>query len=133
MAPIISDGPRPAHLFVGGVWHPVRMLADQRRPTIRELDESAAPHNYWYGVDAEGGRWLFESIEGDGEHWAVKEVEIGADGRIWRYWWNHLEDHHGFLTDQALNPREDDLAELTPEAFFEVWAATTCECGSPPG
>jgi hypothetical protein len=108
------------------------MLEDQRGFVIREWEDSAVPHHYWYGLDEEGGRWLFASIQGDGEHWAVKQIEIGPDGRTWRYSWKHLQDAHGFLTDQALTPDHDGLTELTPEAFEEIWKTTRCECGHPP-
>lgn len=106
------------------------MFEDPRGPLIRAWAESVTARRYWYGVDGHGGRWLFESVEGDGEHWAVKQVEIAPDGQVRRYWWGHPQDDHGFLTDQALNPEGDGLAELTPDAFQEVWRVTECACGA---
>lgn len=107
------------------------MFDDPRGVLIREWEESAAERRYWYGVDGRGGRWLFESIVGDGgELWAVKQVEIAPDGQVRRYWWGHPQDDHGFLTDQALSPHDDGLDELPPDAFEGVWRATVCACGA---
>jgi len=107
------------------------MLDEPRALLVREWEESSAPRRYWYGVDGRGGRWLFESIEGDlGELWALKQIEIAPDGEVRRYWWRHPHDDHGFLTDQALAPHDDGLTELTPDAFHGVWRATECACGA---
>ncbi|MFI7612635.1 hypothetical protein ACIBP6_15550 [Nonomuraea terrae] len=97
---------------------------DLRRPLVRQLAESDAPRHYWHLGGGNGRAWLFESVEGDGEHWAVRQVEIGPgpDGRVaHRYWWRHLYDEHGFLTDQPLEIWE--LSEVTAEAFEAVWEA----------
>lgn len=93
---------------------------------MRQLAESDAPRHYWHMGDDDGRAWLFESVEGDGsEHWAVRQVEVGAhhaaDRGARRYWWRHLQDEHGFLTDQPLEIWE--LTEITPEAFQAVWEA----------
>ncbi|MFC6542300.1 hypothetical protein ACFQES_36890 [Nonomuraea salmonea] len=45
----------------------------------------------------------------------------GADRAARRYWWRHLQDGQGFLSDQPLEIWE--LTEITPEAFEAVWAA----------
>jgi hypothetical protein len=72
--------------------------------------------------DEDGRAWLFESVEGDNrEQWAVRQVEVGADRGARRYWWRHLQDEYGFLTDQPLEVWE--LTEITPEAFEAVWEA----------
>lgn len=104
------------------------MIQDVREPLIRQLAESEAARRHWQAVDGDGGVWLFESVEGEGEHWAIRQVEIGTERVTHRYWWRHLEDAHGFLTDQALEIW--DLTELTEEAFESVWQATACACGS---
>ena len=44
---------------------------------IKQLTESDLPRHHWRGDDERGGLWLFETVEGDGEHWAVRQVEIG--------------------------------------------------------
>ncbi|GAB2921690.1 hypothetical protein ACFMQL_29440 [Nonomuraea fastidiosa] len=92
-----------------------------RRELVRRLAESDAPRRYWHLGDAGGRAWLFESVEGDGEHWAVRQVEVGADRAARRYWWRRLQDDQGFLADQPLEIWE--LAEITPEAFEAVWDA----------
>ncbi|WP_049565176.1 hypothetical protein [Nonomuraea sp. SBT364] len=97
------------------------MLPDLRQPLIRDLSESALPRRHWRGDDDEGGVWLFESVEGEGEHWAIRQVEIGAGRDVHRYWWRHLQDEHGFLTDQALEIWE--LTEIGAAAFEAVWEA----------
>ncbi|WP_101784640.1 hypothetical protein [Nonomuraea indica] len=97
------------------------MQPDLRGPLIKQLAESDAPRRHWHGTDEDGGTWLFESVEGDGEHWAIRQIEIGPRGGAHRYWWNHLQDEHGFLTDQALEIW--DLTEITEAAFESVWEA----------
>ncbi|MCG5212631.1 hypothetical protein [Streptosporangium sp. KLBMP 9127] len=99
---------------------------------VRELDESAGPRSCWRAADDDGGVWLFETIEGDGQQWAVKQIEVGADRRIHRYWWRHLEDDHGFLTDQAVEIWERGTSPLDPEDFQRVWEAAVCACGQDP-
>ncbi|GGP15321.1 hypothetical protein LDL08_25810 [Nonomuraea glycinis] len=97
------------------------MLPDLRQPRIRELSESELPRRHWRGDDGDGGVWLFESVEGDGEHWAIRQIEIDARRGVHLYWWRHLQDEHGFLTDQALEIW--DLTEIGEAAFQAVWAA----------
>ncbi|MDF5759148.1 hypothetical protein [Spongiactinospora sp. TRM90649] len=105
------------------------MLEDQRGPAIRALDGLAEPRRYWHGHDEQGGVWLFETVEETGEQWAVKQIEIGPDRRTHKYWWRHLQDAHGFLTDQAVELWEFGMTEITAEAFQQVWDATDCACG----
>lgn len=97
------------------------MHPDPRHPLVRELSESGLPRRHWRGDDDGGGVWLFESVEGDGEHWAIRQIEIDAARRVRRYWWRHLQDEHGFLTDQPLEIWE--LAEIDEAAFEAVWRA----------
>ncbi|MER7499470.1 hypothetical protein AB0L05_16325 [Nonomuraea pusilla] len=102
------------------------MFPDLRQPLIKQLAESGAPRRHWHAADEDGGVWLFESVEGDGEHWAIRQIEIDARRSVHRYWWGLLQDDRGFLTDQPLEIW--DLTEITEEAFEAVWAA-----GGPPG
>ncbi|MET9341248.1 hypothetical protein [Nonomuraea sp. NPDC003804] len=95
------------------------MLPDLREPVIRQLAESDLARHHWRADDGDGGVWLFESVEGAGEHWAIRQIEIRADRSVHRYWWRHLQDEHGFLTDQPLEIWE--LAEISQEAFASVW------------
>lgn len=88
---------------------------------IKQLTESDLPRRHWRGDDERGGLWLFETVEGEGEHWAVRQVEIGPDRAAHRYWWRHLQDEHGFLTEQAVEIWE--LTEITGAAFEAVWEA----------
>ncbi|MBB6552434.1 hypothetical protein [Nonomuraea rubra] len=98
------------------------MVPDLRQPLVRQLAESDAPRHYWHLGDEDGRAWLFESVEGDHrEQWAVRQVEVGADRGARRYWWRHLQDEYGFLTDQPLEVWE--LTEITPETFEAVWEA----------
>ncbi|MEU8322134.1 hypothetical protein AB0C33_27580 [Nonomuraea sp. NPDC048881] len=88
------------------------MVPDLRLPLVKQLAHTADP----------GGRvWLFESVEGDGEHWAIRQIEVGTDRVAHRYWWGRLQDDRGFLTDQPLEIWE--LTEITEAAFEAVWAA----------
>ncbi|MFI7124632.1 hypothetical protein ACIBQ1_02995 [Nonomuraea sp. NPDC050153] len=99
------------------------MLPDLRQPLVRQLAESEAPRRYWHLGDENGRAWLFESVEGDGrEEWAIRQVLVGADRTARRYWWRHLQDEHGFLTDQPLEVWE--LTEITEQAFEAVWEAS---------
>ncbi|MFF4614950.1 hypothetical protein [Nonomuraea jabiensis] len=99
------------------------MLPDLRQPLVRQLAESDAPRRYWHLGDEDGRAWLFESVEGDGlEQWAIRQVLVGADRTGHRYWWRHLQDEHGFLTDQPLEVWE--LTEITEQAFEAVWEAS---------
>jgi hypothetical protein len=99
----------------------VAVLPDLRQPLVRQLAESDSPRRHWRGDDEEGGIWLFESVEGDGEHWAIRQVEIDSERAAHRYWWGRLQDEHGFLTDQALEIWH--LTEITEAAFEAVWEA----------
>ncbi|TXK39880.1 hypothetical protein [Nonomuraea sp. C10] len=97
------------------------MHPDLRRSLVKELSESERPRRYWRGDDERGGVWLFESVEGDGEHWAIRQAEIDGARRLRRYWWRHPQDEHGFLTDQPLDIW--DLTEIDGAAFEAVWTA----------
>ncbi|SDH93758.1 hypothetical protein SAMN05421505_12742 [Sinosporangium album] len=95
------------------------MAHDLRGPVIRQLAESGGPFHHWRGDDEDGGIWLFETVEGEGEHWAVRQIEIDPARVPHRYWWRHLEDRRGFLTDQAVEIWS--LTQISAEAFEAVW------------
>jgi hypothetical protein len=98
------------------------VVPDLRQPLVRQLAESDAPRHYWHMADEDGRAWLFESVEGDNaEHWATRQVEVGTDRAARRYWWRHLQDERGFLTDQPLEIWE--LTEITQASFEAVWDA----------
>ncbi|MER6949406.1 hypothetical protein ABT294_35885 [Nonomuraea sp. NPDC000554] len=97
------------------------MLPDLRQPLIRQLAESGEPRRRWRADDEDGGVWLFESVEGEGEHWAIRQIEVDSRRVAHRYWWGHLQDEHGFLTDQPLEIWE--LTEISESAFEAVWEA----------
>ncbi|RBQ17531.1 hypothetical protein DP939_24490 [Spongiactinospora rosea] len=99
---------------------------------IKGLDASAEPRRYWRGHDEEGGIWLFETVEEAGEQWAVKQIEIDPRRQVHKYWWRHLDDAHGFLTDQAVELWEFGMTEISGEAFAQVWNTVSCACGAAP-
>jgi hypothetical protein len=40
----------------------------------------------------------------------------------YRYWWRHLEDDHGFLTDEPLHRWDADaVSEVSREDFHRNW------------
>ncbi|WP_037267883.1 hypothetical protein [Kibdelosporangium aridum] len=47
-------------------------------------------------------RWLWEIVIVNGEVVAAKQIEVPSTGPSRRYWWQHLEDDTGMLTDQSL-------------------------------
>ena len=90
----------------------------------RELDESASARLYFAGVDDEGWKWFFEVVEHDDELIAVKQIETPPGERAHRYWWQHLDDDDGFLTDQPLGREEIAIGRfraVTAEEFRIVW------------
>jgi hypothetical protein len=48
-----------------------------------------------------------------GEVIAVKQIEVPLDGMVRCYWWRHLEDERGFMTDQPLDPDGWQLRQST--------------------
>ncbi|WP_081237324.1 hypothetical protein [Streptomyces viridosporus] len=88
---------------------------------FRALDENAPLRHHFRGTDEEGGSWYFEAVPDRGELVAVKQAELTPAGRLHRYSWKHLEDEHGFLTDQAIDPEEDLLETIPAEEFQRVW------------
>ncbi|MFC4504081.1 MULTISPECIES: hypothetical protein [Streptomyces] len=51
----------------------------------------------------------------------IKQAELTSAGQLHRYSWEQLEDDHGFLTDQAVDPEEDPLEAIPAEEFLRVW------------
>jgi hypothetical protein len=56
-----------------------------------------------------------------GEIIAIKQIEVPPDGIACRYWWRHLEDERGFLTDQPLDPEGWQLRLADRGFFYELW------------
>ena len=99
-------------------------MRDQRADYFRSLEESDRPRMYLSGPDPEDERtqWLFEVVEDEGRRIAIKQIEARSSGEIQRYCWGHLEDDHGFLTDQPLDTWDADaVLEISREAFQSVW------------
>ncbi|WP_256725992.1 hypothetical protein [Streptomyces sp. IMTB 2501] len=87
----------------------------------RALDQDAILRNHFRHTDEEGGLWYFEAVTDRGELIVIKQVELTSAGQRHRYSWEHLEDEHGFLTDQAIDPEEDPLEAISAEEFQRVW------------
>ena len=68
-----------------------------------------------------GTRWLWETVIVAGEVIAVKQIEVSPDGMARCYWWRHLEDERGSLTDQALDPDGWRLRAVGRDTFCELW------------
>ncbi|MFD7184217.1 hypothetical protein ACFV90_30005 [Streptomyces sp. NPDC059904] len=51
----------------------------------------------------------------------LKQAELTSAGQLHQYSWEHLEDEHGFLTDQAIDLEEDPLEAIPAEEFQQVW------------
>ncbi|WP_031013485.1 hypothetical protein [Streptomyces sp. NRRL F-5727] len=88
---------------------------------FRSLDEGATMRHHFRHVDEDGGLWYFEAVPDRGELVAIKQAELTPAGVLHRYSWECLEDAHGFLTDQAIDPEEDPLEAIPAEEFHRVW------------
>jgi hypothetical protein len=92
---------------------------------FRDLDEGRAPRTYYEGAAGEPGqdgtRWLWEAAVVAGEIIATKQIEVPPDGTARCYWWRHLEDEQGFLTDQPLDPDSWQLRPVGRGVFYELW------------
>ncbi len=51
----------------------------------------------------------------------MKQIEVAPDGMARCYWWRHLEDTLGFLTDQPLDPDGWRLRAVDRDTFYELW------------
>jgi hypothetical protein len=92
----------------------------------RELDERPAARQYYEYVDHEGlvdegARWLWEAVMADHEMVAVKQIELSSSGTARCYWWQHLEDDAGGLTDQALETAQPDIKPVPRHVFYALW------------
>ena len=56
-----------------------------------------------------------------GEIIAVKQIEVPPDGIARCYWWRHLEDEPGFLTDQPLDLDGWQLRPVDRGIFYQFW------------
>lgn len=88
---------------------------------VRGLDATATLRHHFRHADEEGGRWYIEAVLDRGELIVVKQAELTSAGQLHRYSWEHLEDEHGGLTDQAIDPEEDPLEAIPAEEFRRVW------------
>jgi hypothetical protein len=88
---------------------------------FRALDENATLRHHFRHADEEGGLWYFEAVPHRGELVAVKQAELTPAGELHRYSWEHVEDEHGGLTDQAIDPGQDPLETIPAEEFQQVW------------
>ncbi|MGJ5826316.1 hypothetical protein [Streptomyces ossamyceticus] len=77
-------------------------------------------HHFRY-VDEEGGLWHFEAVPHRGDWIVIKQAEQTQSDRRRRYWWEHLADEYGFLTNQALNPEEEPLEAIPAKEHQRVW------------
>ena len=107
-------------------WHdgPVidlERIRAERVAYFRALDENATLRHHLRGTDEEGGLWYFEAVSDRGGLTVIKQAEVTPAGQLHRYSWEHLEDKHGFLTDQAINPEEDPVETIPAEEFQRVW------------
>jgi hypothetical protein len=87
----------------------------------RALDEGATLRRHFRHADEEGGLWYIEAVPDRGELTVIKQAELTSAGQLHRYSWKHLEDQHGGLTDQAIDPEVDPLEAIPAEEFQRVW------------
>ncbi|WP_455354661.1 hypothetical protein [Streptomyces sp. SYSU K217416] len=64
---------------------------------------------------------VIEAVPDGGELIVVKQAELTPAGALHRYSWEHLEDEHGCLTDQAIDSEEEPLETITAEEFQRLW------------
>lgn len=85
------------------------------------LDARATMRLYFRYEAEEGGCWYVEAVPDRGKLIILKQAELTPTGQLHRYSWQHLEDQHGGLTDQAIDPEEDPLETIRAEEFQQVW------------
>ncbi len=88
---------------------------------IRDLDRGTAARTYGARADEYGTDWLFEAVWHEREWVVVRQLQVGEDGTVLRYWWQRLEDEDGVLTEQGLNRDEWGLRPLSREDFYTAW------------
>jgi hypothetical protein len=95
---------------------------------FRDIDEGPGSHSYYEdsgeNAGSEATRLLWETVIVAGEVIAVKQAEVSPDGTTRCYWWRHLEDEQGALTDQALDPDGWQLRAVDRDTFYERWDST---------
>ncbi|MET7679185.1 hypothetical protein [Streptomyces sp. NPDC005423] len=98
-------------------------IAAETTAYYRTLDECATLRHHFRHADEEGGLWYVEAVPDPdhGELIVIKQAELTPAGRLHRYSWGHLEDEHGGLTDQAVDPEEDPLDTVPAAEFQRVW------------
>jgi hypothetical protein len=84
---------------------------------FRALDEAATQRQHFRHADEEGGLWNIEAVRDRGELVVIKQAELTSASQLHRYSWEQLEEEHGFLTDQAVDPEEDPLEAIPAEEF----------------
>ena len=82
---------------------------------------TATLRHHFRHADEEGGLWYIEAVPDRGEFIVIKQAEFTSAGQLRRYSWEHLEDKHGGLTDQPIDPEEDPLEAIPAEEFQRVW------------
>ena len=92
----------------------------------RALDDSPEPRQYFEYVDHEGlvdkgARWLWEAVVVNGETVAIRQIERDSSGTAHCYWWRHLEDDAGGLTDQATDVAEPGITAVPRSVFRALW------------
>ena len=92
----------------------------------RALDDSPEPRQYFEYVDHEGlvdkgARWLWEAVVVNGETVAIRQIEMDSSGTAHCYWWRHLEDDAGGLTDQAIDVAEPGITAVLRSVFRALW------------
>ena len=88
---------------------------------IRDLDRGTASRTYGAAVDDYGTDWLYEAVWHEREWVVVRQLGVGEDGEVTRYWWQRLEDDEGMLTDRSLDRDDWGLRPLTREDFYTAW------------
>jgi hypothetical protein len=98
-------------------------VKDIRGPYLQGLEESDRAREHWRVIDPDDGRaeWLFQTVEDDGQRIAIKQMIVHPSGAIDRYWWKHLEDEAGFLTEQPVDYTEQ-LVAISAEEFDGLWS-----------
>jgi hypothetical protein len=101
-------------------------MKDVRGEYFKGLEESERAREHWRGIDPDDGRteWLFQTVEDDGQRIAIRQMIIHADGGIDRYWWKHLGDDAGFLTDQPVD-YANQLVAIPAEEFDGLWGGSS--------
>lgn len=98
-------------------------IAAETAAYYRALDEDAKLRHHFRHADEEGGLWYIEAVPDRGELIVIKQAELTSAGQLRRYSWQHLDDKHGGLTDQPIDPEEDPLEAIPAEEFQRVWTA----------